>query len=73
MLEWTRNSETYIKDNFEPKVLLKNVKVLNNRLLDAKNVPFAYIVSKETNIIAKNITFKLVSTSKPKEFIESNN
>jgi len=73
MLEWTRNSETYIKDNFEPKVLLKNVKVLNNRLLDAKNVPFAYIVSKETNIIAKNITYKLVSTSKPKEFIESNN
>ena len=59
MLEWKRTTETYIKDNFEPKVLLKNVKVLNNRLIDDKNVAFAHIVAKEKTIIARNITFKV--------------
>jgi hypothetical protein len=44
----------------------------NNRLIDAQNVAFAYIVSKETNIIARNITYTENSTSKPKNFIQGN-
>ncbi len=72
ILEWVRNTDTYIKDNFQPRVLLNNVRVSNNRLIDAQNVAFAYIVSKETNIIARNITYTENSTSKPKNFIQGN-
>ena len=72
ILEWTRNSETYIKDNFQPRVLLNNVRVVNNRLIDSKNIAFAHIVSKETNIIARNISYSENSSSKPKNFIQGN-